>query len=258
MYTWLPDAHSEAPAPISAIMSGSLLAVALYAILRWKVVVDARLGATYSNRVLILIGTLSVLVAAVLLIRQASYKRMLAYSSVEHMGMMCLGLGLGPLGTFAALIHLLNHAAAKSMMFLLSGNVLHRYGSTRISAVKGLLRALPWTGSLFLLGGLALLGMPPFGIFISEILLFRAGLASGHPWVVALVALLVVLIFISFLSCLNRMLYGAPPAGETQSPSYGLGLLPMVLNVAALVILGVMLPEPAARLLRQVVEIVHR
>jgi hydrogenase-4 component F len=258
MYTWLPDAHSEAPAPISSIMSGSLLAVALYAILRWKVVVDARLGSTYSNRVLILMGTLSVAVAAVLLIRQTSYKRMLAYSSVEHMGLMCLGFGLGPLGTFAALLHLMNHAAAKSMMFLLSGSVLHRYGSTRISAVKGLLQALPWTGGLFLAGGLALLGMPPFGIFVSEMLLFRAGFLSGHPWIAGLVALLLVMIFISFLGYINKMLYGTPPAEESHGGPSGPNLFPLALNVAALLVLGLMIPEPVARLLRQVVEIVNR
>jgi hydrogenase-4 component F len=258
MYTWLPDAHSEAPAPISSIMSGSLLAVALYAILRWKVVVDARLGAAYSNRVLILMGTLSVAVAAILLIRQASYKRMLAYSSVEHMGLMCLGFGLGPLGTFAALIHMMNHAAGKSMMFLLSGNMLHHYGSTRISAVRGLLKVMPWTGGLFLLGGLALLGMPPFGIFVSEILLLRAGLISGHPWIVGLVALLIVLIFVSFLGYLNRLLYGTPPQAGRQDPTDSAGLFPLVLNVAALIILGLMIPEPVIRVLRQVVEIVHR
>jgi hydrogenase-4 component F len=258
MYTWLPDAHSEAPAPISAIMSGSLLAVALYAILRWKVVVDVRLGASYSNRVLMLMGTLSVAVAAILLIRQTSYKRMLAYSSVEHMGLMCLACGLGPLGIFAAMIHMMNHAAVKSMMFLLSGNILHRYGSTRMSAVRGLLKVMPWTGGLFLLGGLALLGMPPFGIFVSEVLLLRAGLLSGQPWIMVLVALLIVLIFVSFLGYLNRLLYGPPPEGEAREPRDGPGLWPLALNVAALAIFGLMMPEPVVCLLQQVVEIVHR
>ncbi len=258
MYTWLPDAHSEAPAPVSSIMSGSLLAVALYAILRWKVVVDARLGSEYSDRVLILVGALSVLVAAALLIRQASYKRMLAYSSVEHMGLMCLGFGLGPLGSFAALMHLLNHAAGKSMMFLLSGNILHHYGSTRISAVKGVLRTLPWTGGLFLLGGLALLGVPPFGIFASEVLMFRAGLTAGHPWVVALLAIVVVLIFISVLGHLNSLLYGTPPAGNSSPMPEGPTLIPLIMNVAALVVLGLALPEPVARLFHQAVGIVRK
>jgi hydrogenase-4 component F len=256
MHTWLPDAHSEAPAPISAIMSGSLLTVALYAILRWKVVVDARLGGSYTNHVLIIIGTLSVVVAAVLLIRQANYKRMLAYSSVEHMGLICLGFGLGPLGSFAAFIHLLNHAAGKSMMFLLSGSILNRYGSTRIASIRGLMRAMPWTGGLFLAGGLALLGMPPFGIFVSELLLFRAGLASTHPVIVALVAILVVLIFVSFLSCLNRLLYGEAPEADPCRIRDSSALVPLALNLACMVVIGVLIPEPVAELLHRAVEII--
>ena len=124
MHTWLPDAHSQAPAPTSAMMSGSLLVVALYAILRWKVVVDAGVGGAFTDRLLLLVGTLSVAVAAVLMIRQANYKRMLAYSSVEHVGLMCVGAGLGPLGMLAALLPLIGHAAGKSMLVLLSGNLL--------------------------------------------------------------------------------------------------------------------------------------
>jgi hydrogenase-4 component F len=260
MHTWLPDAHSEAPAPISSIMSGALLTVALYAILRWKVVVDARLGVSYTNHVLVLIGALSVSVAALLLIRQSNYKRMLAYSSVEHMGLICLGFGLGPLGCFASLIHLLNHAAGKSMMFLLSGSMLHRYGSTRMDAVRGFMRAMPWTGGLFLVGGLALLGMPPFGIFVSEFLLFRAGLVSAHPWVAGLIAVLIVLIFISFLGYLNRLLYReAPLETPSEAPHAvhdSLALLPLVLNVGAMVIIGLLIPDPVVRLLHQAVEII--
>jgi hydrogenase-4 component F len=258
MHTWLPDAHSEAPAPISAMMSGSLLVVALYAILRWKVVVDARLGPAYSNRWLILVGTISVAVAAVLLVRQASYKRMLAYSSVEHVGLMCLGFGLGPLGIFAALLHMVHHAAGKSMMFLLSGDILHRYGSTRISAVKGVLRAMPGSGGLFLVAGLALLGMPPFGLFVSELLLFRAGLAAEQPWLVGLILLLLLSIFISFLGYLQRMLYGATPRGSSPERPSLPALLPLAINLAVLLSLGLIIPAPAARLLRQIVEIIHR
>jgi hydrogenase-4 component F len=257
MHTWLPDAHSEAPAPISAMMSGSLLAVALYAIVRWKIVIDGRLGSAYSNRLLILIGVASVAVAALLLIRQASYKRMLAYSSVEHMGLMCVGFGLGPLGVLAALLHMLAHGAGKSMMFLLSGNILHRYGSTRISATRGVLQAMPWTGCLFLAGGMALLGMPPFGMFFSELLLFRAGLSSGRPWLVALLGLLLLSIFVFFLRDLNRLLYGAVPDGRLRAETNRSALLPLALNVTALLALGFSLPRPLSELLHQAVEIVQ-
>ncbi len=131
MHTWLPDAHSEAPATISAMMSGSLLAVAFYAILRFKVVADVCIGTSFTDRMLILTSVTTVAVAATLLARQANYKRMLAYSSVEHMGLMCLGSGLGSLGLVASLLHALTHAASKSMVFLLSGRIRERYGTTR-------------------------------------------------------------------------------------------------------------------------------
>ena len=256
MYTWLPDAHSEAPAPISSMMSGSLLAVALYAILRWKIVVDAKLGAAYSNRMMIMIGTLSLAVAALLLIRQASYKRMLAYSSVEHVGLMCLGFGLGTTGALAALLQMLGHAAAKSMMFLLSGNILARYRSTRISAVRGLMRSMPWTGILFLLGGLALLGLPPFGPFASELLLFVAGFGGQHPWLMGVVLLFLLVIFISSLSYLNRLLYGTPPEKAAGGDLNRASLAPLALNVVVLVLLGFGLPQGLLHLLRQAAEIV--
>ena len=121
MHTWLPDAHSEAPSPLSAMMSGVLLAVALYAIMRWKAVVDAAVGPAFTNQLLLVLGLFSVLVAAFSLVIQRNYKRMLAYSSIEHTGLICIGLALGPLGVFAALLHLVCHTAAKSMLFLLSG-----------------------------------------------------------------------------------------------------------------------------------------
>jgi hydrogenase-4 component F len=257
MYTWLPDAHSEAPAPVSSVMSGTLLAVALYAILRWKIVVDARLGSSYTDRMMILAGVISVVVAGLLMVRQASYKRMLAYSSVEHMGLMCLGLGFGPLGAFASLLHLIGHAASKSMLFLLTGSILERYHSTRISSVKGLLSVMPWTGGLFLAGGLALLGLPPFGLFISEILLFRAGFRSGHPWVTGFLILVLVAIFVSLLGHFNRLLYGLPPEKIVRGDGDRSGLAVLLFNVAALLILGLMIPAPLDQLLRQIVKIVH-
>jgi len=149
MHTWLPDAHSEAPAPLSATMSGVLLAVALYAILRWKVVIDATLGTGYTNSLLLGLGVLSLFIAVFSMVLSKNYKRLLAYSSIEHTGLTCIGLALGPLGIFAALLHMINHSLAKSMLFLLTGRILHRFKSTDISAVSGLLKVMPITGSLF-------------------------------------------------------------------------------------------------------------
>ena len=131
MHTWLPDAHSEAPAPLSAMMSGVLLAVALYAVIRWKAVVNAAVGTEFTDDLFIAMGLLSLAIGAFSLVIQRNYKRMLAYSSIEHTGLICVGLALGPLGMFAAMLHLLNHALAKSTMFFLAGRVLHRYRHDR-------------------------------------------------------------------------------------------------------------------------------
>jgi hydrogenase-4 component F len=240
------------------MMSGSLLAVALYAILRWKVVVDACIGSVFTDRMLILVGTLSVAVAALLLIRQVSYKRMLAYSSVEHLGLMCVGAGLGPLGALAALLHMLGHAAGKSLLFLLSGDILEAYGSTRIVAVRGLLRARPLTGALFLAGTLALLGLPPFSLFISEVMIFRAGFLGGRPLVTGLLMLLTLVIFIFLLGNVNRMLYGHPPAElPAASGSLRREKLPLAFHLAVLLSAGVVIPGPLLSLLRQAAGVIH-
>ena len=258
MHTWLPDAHSEAPSPLSAMMSGVLLAVALYAITRWKVVVDAALGPAFSNQLLLLLGLFSVLVAAFSLVIQRNYKRMLAYSSIEHTGLICIGLGLGPLGVFAAFLHLVCHTAAKSMLFLLSGEVLHRYRSTELERVSGLLKVMPWTGALFMGGVLAIVGLPPFGLFISEFALIRAGFATGRPGLMAAVLALLAVGFVALLRHANRMLYGAPPQGVTMGEGGRWRMAPLFVSVSVLVVLGLTLPAPLEALLNQVVKVVAK
>jgi hydrogenase-4 component F len=255
MHTWLPDAHSEAPAPLSAMMSGVLLAVALYAVVRWEAVVNAAVGAGFTDGLYIALGVLSIVIAAFSLVIQRNYKRMLAYSSIEHTGLICVGLALGPLGTFAAMLHLLNHTLAKSMMFFLAGRVLHRYGTAEISRVSGLLKVMPWTGGLFAAGVLAVVGLPPFGLFISEFALFRAGFAAGRPWLMGLVLALLAVAFVSMIGHLNRMLYGAPTAGVAVGEGSAWPLLPLGFSVVALVVLGLTLPRPLEVLLTRIVEI---
>jgi len=258
MHTWLPDAHSEAPAPLSAMMSGVLLAVALYAVIRWEAVVNAAVGTRFTDGLFITLGVLSLVIAAFSLVVQQNYKRMLAYSSIEHTGLMCVGLALGPLGTFAAMLHLLNHTLAKSMMFFLAGRVLHRYRTTEIGRVSGLLKVMPWTGGLFAAGVLAVVGLPPFGLFISEFALFRAGFAAGRPWLMGLVLALLAVAFVSMIGHLNRMLYGAPAPGVTVGEGNGWPLVPLGLCVVALVVLGLTLPAPLQVLLERIVEIAGR
>jgi hydrogenase-4 component F len=256
MHTWLPDAHAEAPAPLSAMMSGVLLAVALYAVVRWKAVVSAAVGDAFPNRLLVILGLLSLAIAAFSLLIQRNYKRMLAYSSIEHMGLMCVGLTLGPPGTVAAMLHLVNHALAKAAMFLLAGRVLRRYETTEIVRVSGLLQSMPWTGGLFLAGGLALVGLPPFGLFVSEFALLRAGFALGRPWLMGLVLLLLAVAFVGFVAHANRMLYGRPPAGVSVGEEAPWRLVPLALCMAALLVLGFTVPPPMASLLAQIAEIV--
>ena len=172
---------------------------------------DARVGSRYADGLLIVLGSVSLAIAALSLVIQRHYKRLLAYSSIEHTGLVCLGLGLGPLGVFAAMLHLLNHSVAKSMMFFLSGRILDRYRTTELGRVSGLLSAMPVTGGLFAAGMIALIGLPPFGLFLSKFAVVRAGFAAGRPGLMALVLALLVVAFVALLTHLNRMLYGPPP-----------------------------------------------
>ena len=258
MHTWLPDAYSEAPAPLSATMSGGLLAVALYAILRWKVVVDTTLGTGYTDNLLMVLGMLSLIIGSLSLVLSKYYKRLLAYSSIEHAGLICLGFALGPLGTFAALLHLLNHGLAKSMLFLTTGRILDRYKSTEIAAVSGLIKAMPLTGAFFAVGILAVIGLPPFGIFISEFALIQAGFTTGHPWLMGAVLALLAVVFVVLLKVLHKMFYGKPPEGVSIGETDGWSITPLFLNVILLVLLGLTLPAPLSILLKQCVAIVTK
>ncbi len=249
MHTWLPDAHSEAPVPISAMMSGVLVAVSMYAVLRWKIVVDASGAQAFTDALLLGAGLLSVTVGAFSLVIQRHYKRMLAYSSVEHMGLVAIGLALGPLGIFAALLHVVNHAVTKSMMFLLAGRVLARYRTTEVQGVSGLLRAMPWTGGLFAAGVLSLAGLPPFGLFISEFLLVRAAIASGRLWITAVLLVLLLTAFVSMIRHVNGMLYGDVPDGVAIGERGGWATLALGGSVTLSLVLGLVLPWPVTGLL---------
>lgn len=246
MHTWLPDAHSEAPAPVSALMSGVLLSVGVYALVRFKTVVDLAASPEFTQRLLLALGLLSIAIAAAFLWASTNYKRMLAYSSIEHIGLVCLGLGFGgAAGVGGAILHVANHALAKSVLFLLSGRIRTAYGSADISAVTGLLGAMPVTGGLFLLGMLALMGLPPFGLFVSEVLIFSAGFQSGH-WMFAVTALLFLVgAFAGLLRSAHRMLYGAS-APIIVDVSGVRSALPAALALLLLTLTGVAWPPGLA------------
>ena len=180
VHTWLPDAHSEAPTPVSALLSGSLLAVSFYAILRFYQVAQAALGPRFPRDVLLVFGVASLLLAALYLLDQRDYKRLLAYSSVEHMGILAIGVSFGaPVALAGVLLHVLAHAAAKGNAFMGAGVLVRKFGTKQISSVTGGLDLLPWSGPLFLAAVLALSAMPPFGIFRSEFEIVTGGLAAS-------------------------------------------------------------------------------
>jgi hydrogenase-4 component F len=257
MHTWLPDAHSEAPASLSAMMSGVLLAVALYALARWKVIIDTAVGAGFADTLVLAIALATILIGTISLVAQTHYKRLLAYSSIEHTGLACFGLALGPLGVFAALLHLTCHALAKSTVFLVSGRVLDRYHAYEIAHTPGLLTSVPATGGLWAAGILALIGLPPFGLFVSEVLLIRAGWSSGHVALTIIVLVLMLVAFASLLNHLQRMLFGSVPTsvrtGEPLTWSLVLLAAPMIL----LIWVGTAIPLPLQLLLARAAQVLQ-
>ena len=217
VHTWLPDAHSEAPTPVSALLSGSLLAVSFYAILRYYQIAAATLGSGFPRDVLLAFGVASLLLAALYLLDQRDLKRLLAYSSVEHMGILAIGVSFGaPVALAGVMLHVLAHAAAKGNAFMGAGVFAIKFGSKKISAHRGAMDVLPWTGPLFLLAVLALCAMPPFGIFRSEFQIVAGGL-DAHGYAVA--AILIVLITLAFLglsaSATSILFRPRPAEGDT-------------------------------------------
>ncbi len=259
MHTWLPDAHSEAPAPVSALMSGVLLSVGLYAVLRFKTVVDLAAGPDLARRLLVALGLLSVGVAAAFLWTPRNFKRMLAYSSIEHLGLACLGLGFGgPWGVAGAMLHVANHALAKSVLFVLAGRIRAAFGSAEIMAVRGLITAMPVTARAFLLAMLALMGLPPFGLFVSEVMIFRAGFEAGFLTVSILGLAFLLLAFGGLLRALHRMLYAGESLPRRTEPHMVALAVPAGVALALLVVTGVAWPPGLGAALAKIATVVGR
>jgi hydrogenase-4 component F len=216
MHSWLPDAHSQAPAPVSALMSGVLLTVAFYALLRFKAVADGTLGPGFTRTLLVIVGLASLLVAASLLLTQHDVKRMLAYHSIEHMGLIALGAAAGTtLAVAAVLLHILGHGLAKAVLFLASGEILIEEGTSEIDEIPALLSRRPLLGGIFGLGLVALLGLPPFSLFVSELNMVRGELAVGLGWAAGLSLLSMAVIFAAVMAHGRHLLLG----GSDRSPS---------------------------------------
>lgn len=275
MHTWLPEAYSEAPAPVTAMLAGVLETVAVYAVLRSKAIVDQALPPEFSGNLLLLFGLISFVVATLFVLIQHNYKRLFAYSSIEHMGLAMVGFGVGGvIGTFGGLFHLLNHALAKSLAFFSAGNVHRRFTTCEIGEVQGLAKVQPVTAVALLVAGLALVGMPPFSMFASEMLVVSALATQGFAsdtfhmgrfftltvadevrslTVVAVFLLSAVVLFGGLTYRLAAMVWGTPPENVRRGEQWDVGHVPLIATSLALVGLGVMLPDPIKTLLDRAV-----
>jgi hydrogenase-4 component F len=236
MHSWLPDAHGQAPAPVSGLMSGVLLAVAFYAILRVQAVADVVLGPGLMRGLLLTAGLGSLLVAAALILRQRDYKRMLAYSSIEHMGLLAVGAAVGsPLAIAAVLLHILGHGLAKGTAFVLAGRILAAEGTARIDDVRGLLARRPKIAIPFVVAMVALLGFPPFALFFTEVAIVIAGWQAGLWPAMVLVLILLLILFAGLARATGAMVLGpAEPDRQDTAPDTSPGpLTPLVLALGA-------------------------
>ncbi len=256
MHTWLPDAHAEAPTPVSAMLSANMLTLAVYAILRFKAVTDHAVGPAFSGRLLVGLGLLSLAIAAAFFLVQRDYKRLFAYSSIEHIGVALLGFGIGGAGTFAGTWHLLNHALAKSTAFYGAGLVFLRHNHKLLDRVTGLLGQMPLAGGAILIAGVALAGLPPFGLFASEVLI-AVGTYAARPELAAAFLLLLAVAFATLLYQVLRMALGSPgEAGRALGPRCRLFAgVAVGINVAVLGAIGLYVPPGLETLLQSVVSI---
>lgn len=239
LHNWLPDAHSEGPTPLSAILSGLLLNIALYAVVRFKMLVDPALGNHLAGRMMMGFGMLSFTVAGLLLHRQRDVKRLFSYSSIEHMGLMTFAFGIGgPLATFGALLHMIVHSLTKSAIFVTVGHVAHISGTQAIDKIRGLIQTQPVVGWCFLIGTVAIAGFPPFGIFTSEFLLFTATMKS-FPWLVIPLLSGLVIAMAGLFRHVQRMVYGDPPIGQVAVVA---NMWPVILHLLLVLWLGIAIP----------------
>ncbi len=242
LHTWLPDAHSEAPSVVSALLSGTLLNCAFVGILRAYEVTAAAGHLLFAQDLLVLFGLVSMTFAAVFIIGQADYKRMLAYSSVEHMGILALGVGLGGAAVFGSMLHAVNHSLTKAALFLVAGNILAAYKTKTANKVRGLFSTIPVSGLLWAAGILAITGFPPFGTFLSEFTILRAGIEQGRYFVVTAYLVLLAVIFIGISAIAFRMAQGRSAGPVSVKAERFLAIVPPAILLFGVLVLGVYVP----------------
>ncbi len=240
LHNWLPDAHAEGPAPVSAVLSGLLLNVALYAVLRCKVLVEGSLQTPFARHLLMGFGLLSIVAAAFLLSRQKDVKRLFAYSSIEHMGIITFAFGMGgPIANFAGLLHMTVHSLTKSAIFFAVGHAAQQTGTQMIDGIRGLISVSPWIGWGLALGSLAILGMPPFGVFASEFLILTSAMRQ-QPWATPWLLVALGVAFAAVFSKVQPMVFGEAKAARlSQRPP----MLPVFVHLGLVLLLGIWIPS---------------
>ena len=260
LHNWLPDAHAEGPTPVSAVLSGLLLNVALYALVRCKVLTDGALvasgeaaGTAFASRLLMGFGLLSVVVAAFFLSRQRDVKRMFAYSSVEHMGLITFAFGMGgPVASFAGLLHMTVHSLTKSAIFFAVGHASQKAGTQIMEDIRGLIRSNPTIGWGLMLGTAAILGMPPFGVFASEFLILTQAIAN-HPWAAPILLLSLGVAFAAVFGKVQPMVFGE---SNLKRLPYQPALVPVFAHLAIVLMLGLWTPPYLADWYRQAARLI--
>lgn len=255
MHTWKPDAYGEAPGMIGALLAGGMTNCAFLAVLRFVHISHAAGEGAFIQRMLVFLGLLSMALAAAFMVRQRDFKRMLAYSSVEHMGILALGVGIGGAATWAALLHVVANGLTKGVLFLSAGNIHRVYGSKLTADVRGVLERLPFSGAMFLLGFLAITGLPPFALFVSEFALLSAAFRQGHPWSGGLFVFFLLVIYFGFGATMIEMVFGRPSAsvGNSQRKDTLGTCWPILAFAALILVLGVYLPPAFSRMLNEAV-----
>ncbi len=251
MHFWLPDAHSQAPSPVSALLSGVLLNCAMLGLIRFGIIAENTLHGQLIQHLFIGFGLLSVVISFPFILVQQDFKRMLAFSTVEHMGIIAVALGIGgPLGCSAAILQMFNHSMGKSMLFLSAGNVNQKYRSKRIPRVFAMLRIMPFTGIVFLVGMLAITGVPPFNIFTSEFSIFVAGFQQGHMVETSVLIIFIAFIFAAMMFHVMKMVLGEEvgdrvPRGEVSWWS----VVALVLPLSIVITFGLYMPASFTQLI---------
>jgi hydrogenase-4 component F len=250
LHTWKPDAYGEAPGLVGALLAGGLTSVAFLALLRTLQIMDAAGDGAVAREAFLAMGLVSLGFAAVFVIRQPDFKRLLAYSSVEHMGILAIGVAIGGVATFGAMLHLMNNALTKGVLFLSAGNIHRRFASKRVGEVRGAITLAPVSATLFLLGFLAITGSPPFAPFISEFTILRGIFTSGHYLTGGLFLFFLAVIFIGMGSTVLSVVFGEPRAGQGDQNyrEQPMNTATPLFLLLIILVLGVYLPEPARKL----------